>query len=139
MAKLKTLSPSRSALPFKPAKGALSLFSAPAPVPPPSQSVVAAVLQFADAREEHDDGLVTLRFTAARLARDDMALILGAEVGRAADVSIVWDEKEGEMVRVIDLAPLRAGRDALEQSNRYAAARQRNARSAGCVQGAVAA
>ncbi len=128
MAQLKTLT-SRPVRPFAAAKGALSLFSAPAPLAPPSQSVVAAVLQFADVREEHDDGLVTLRFSSARLARGDMALILGEEVGRAADVSIVWDEREGEMVRVIDLAPLRSGRETLEQANRYAAARQRRVRA----------
>ena len=83
------------------------------------------MLQFGDVREEHEDGLVTFRFTAARLERADMAEILGEACDRARDVSIVWDEAQDEMVRVIDLAPLRAGRETLEQANLYAAARGR--------------
>ena len=124
MAKLK------SPRPFTAAKGAISLFSASVPVAPPSERVVAAVLQYADVREEHDDGRATLRFTAARLERDDMVLLLGEERERARDVSIVWDEEECEMVRVIDLAPLRAGRDGVDQANLYAAARKRTLRPA---------
>jgi hypothetical protein len=116
--------------PFIAAKPAVSLFAASVIVAPPSERVVAAVLQFGDVREEHDDGLVTLRFTAARLERDDMALVLGEECGRARDVSIVWDEAQCEMVRVIDLAPLRAGRESVEQAGLYAAARRRTLRPA---------
>ncbi len=116
--------------PFTAARGATSLFSAPVPVAPPSEQVVAAVLQYADTREEHDDGRVTLRFTAARLEREDMILLLGEARHRARDVSIVWDEMQSEMVRVIDLAPLRAGRETVDQSNLYAAARKRALRPA---------
>ena len=138
MAKLSQ--PRRSIVaPFSATKGALSLFCAPAPVAAPSQSVVAAVLQFADLREEHEDGRVTLRFSAARLEREDMALLLGEARDRARDVSIVWDEAEGEMVRVIDLAPLRAGREGADQTNRYAAARKRSVRGAAFTPHAAAA
>ena len=63
--------------PFAAAKPATSLFSAAVAVAPPSEAVVAAVLQFGDVREEHEDGLVTLRFTASRLEREDMVLVLG--------------------------------------------------------------
>ena len=124
---------------FKATKGALSLFCAPAPVAAPSQSVVAAVLQFGDLREEHEDGRVTLRFSAARLMREDMTLLLGDERERARDVSVVWDEAEAEMVRVIDLAPLRAGRESVDQTNRYAAARKRSVRAAAFTPHAAAA
>ena len=124
--------------PFTAAKGAVSLFSAALAVAPPSERVVAAVLQFGDVREEHQDGLVTLRFTAARLERDDMVMVLGEERGRARDVSIVWNEAEDEMVRVIDLAPLRAGRESLEQANVYASARKRSLRTAYAPQRAAA-
>ena len=116
--------------PFAAAKPATSLFSTAVAVAPPSEAVVAAVLQFGDVREEHEDGLVTLRFTASRLEREDMVLVLGEERDRARDVSIVWNEAEAEMVRVIDLAPLRAGRESLEQANLYAAARRRALRPA---------
>ncbi len=116
--------------PFTAAKAAASLFCAPAAVAPPSEQVVAAVLQYGDVREEHEDGRVTLRFTAARLEREDMTLLLGEDRARARDISIVWDETECEMVRVIDLAPLRAGRESVEQANLYAAARKRSLRPA---------
>lgn len=114
--------------PFTATKAAASLFFSPVAVAPPSERVVAAVLQYADLREEHDDGRATLRFTADRLARDDMAMLLGEERERARDVSIVWDEAESQMVRVIDLAPLRAGRAQVDQANRYATARKRSLR-----------
>jgi hypothetical protein len=124
MAKSKP-TPSR---PFVAAKPARSLFAPPRPVSPPSERVVAAVLQFGDVREERQDGLTTVRFSAERLGQDDMALVLGEERERARDVSVLWDEAECEMVRVIDLAPLRAGRDGVDQLNRYAAARKRSLR-----------
>ena len=129
----------RHARPFTATKAALSLFSAPMPVAPPSERVVAAVLEFGDVREERQDGLVTVRFTAARLQREDMALLLGEERERARDVSILWDEDECEMVRVIDLAPLRAGRDTVDQANRYADARKRTSRPVADPAHAVAA
>jgi hypothetical protein len=119
---------------FKPTRAfagtrpALSLFSTPQPLTPPSERVVAAVLEFGDVREDRQDGLTTVRFTAARLEREDMELLLGEERERALDVSIIWDEAECEMVRVIDLAPLRAGREGAEQANRYADARKRTFR-----------
>jgi hypothetical protein len=121
MAKFK---PSRA---FAPTRPALSLFSAPERIFPPSERVVAAVLQFGDLWEERQDGLVGVRFTEERLGRQDMTLLLGEELGRARDVTILWDESECEMVRVLDLAPLRAGRAQIERVNTYAAARQRSA------------
>ena len=120
-----------AARPFSAARPALSLFVPAEPTAPPSERVVAAVLEFGDVREERQDGLVTVRFTAARLDRENMALMLGEERARAGDVSILWDEAQGEMVRVVDLAPLRAGREAADRSNRYAAARLRNVREVG--------
>ena len=80
--------------------------------------------------EEHDDGRVTLRFTTARLEQEDMTLLLGEERQRARDVSVVWDEAECEMVRVIGLAPRRAGREGVDRANVYAAARKRSLRPA---------
>ena len=68
------------------------------------------------------------RRTAERIAQDEFALLLGAERERALDVTVIWDEDQAEIVRVLDLAPLRAGRAAdLRQRNIYAAARQRAA------------
>ena len=129
----------KTARPFSAARPALSLFSSPLPVAPPSERVVAAVLEFGDVHEERQDGLVTVRFTAARLDREDMAPLLGDERERAREVSIIWDEAECEMVRVIDLAPLRAGRETLEQANRYAEARKRTLRHAAYATHAAAA
>ena len=87
----------------------LSLWSAAAaPVEPPSGRVVAAILQFGDVREPRPDGTRLVRFSPERLDREDMALVLGPERERALDVSLVWDAWRGELLRVLDVAPLRA-------------------------------
>ena len=118
----------RKARPFAAAKPATSLFTASRPLAPPSEDVVAAVLCFGDQWEERNDGYVTRRFTPERLERDDMALRLPdpEDRARALDVSVIWNETEAEIVRVVDLAPLRAGRADLDQANRYAEARKRS-------------
>jgi hypothetical protein len=124
--------------PFVATKPAVSLVSPALPTAPPSERVVAAVLEFGDVRDERQDGLTLVRFSADRLEHDDLALLLADERTRAMDISILWNEAECEMVRVIDLAPLRAGRQTFEQANRYAEARQRSLAPTAVVQARAA-
>lgn len=77
------------------------------PVAPPSGTVLAMVRQFGEA-EERDDGLTLYRLTAAQLANADMASMLGAERERALDIALLWDDREEELVEVIDDAKVRA-------------------------------
>jgi hypothetical protein len=104
----------------------ISLWAAPDTVAAPSERVVAAVLQFGDLREEHEDGMTLIRFSRHRLEREDMAFLLGEELERALDVSLIWDEAEDQLVRVLDVAPLRQGRGNALRLNRYADAHKRS-------------
>jgi hypothetical protein len=109
---------------------ALSLWGLSEPVAAPAEHVVAAVLQFGDVREERDDGTTLIRFTRSRLEREDMQLLLGDDLYRALDVSLIWDEAEDQLVRVLDLAPLRHSdgqrRARATRPNRYADAHMRS-------------
>ncbi len=116
------------------ARAPLSLWIDPEPCAPPPAAVIAAVLGFGDLREEQDDGTVIVRFSPARVEREDLRLLLGADRRRALDVSIVCDEAQAEVLRVIDLAPLRPP-PGPRSRNRYAEARMRSME----LQGALAA
>ena len=113
---------------FPAARPAVSIWAQPSPVAPPSDRVVAAVLQFGDVWDEREDGLTLIRFTPERLAMGDMRELLGSETARAEDVSILWDDREEQLVRVIDTAPLRAASDERPTGNAYADARMRGYR-----------
>ncbi len=119
-----------TALPYPEPRPALSLWAVAERVAPLSDTVVAAVQMFGDVRAEREDGTTLIRFSAARLAREDMRLVLGEAVARAAQVSIVWDEQEEQLLDVLDAAPLipRARLTALgrpRHPNPYAEARMR--------------
>jgi hypothetical protein len=109
--------------PFRDVQTALSLFGHVAPVAPPSAAVIAAVLELGDLREDCEDGRVSIRLSSERAAWRDATLRLGVERERALDVTVIWDEAEDEIVRVLDVAPLRAGNAAQRQRNAYAEAR----------------
>jgi hypothetical protein len=98
----------------------------PDPVAAPGERVVAAVLQFGDVRDEREDGTTLIRFTRSRLEREDMQMLLGEDLYRALDVSLIWDEGEDQLLRVLDVAPLRRGRARTTPLNRYADAHMRS-------------
>jgi hypothetical protein len=112
--------------PFRNTRPALSLWTRAEPVVPPSATVVAAVLALGDVREACEDGKISIRFSPERVTETEMTLLLGAERERALDVTVIWDEAEAEIVRVLDVAPLRAGHASLHQRNVYAEARKRH-------------
>ncbi len=105
----------------------LSLWAVPVAAPPPSSSVVAAVVAFGDVVEERDDGETLIRFSRARLEREDMRLLLGCDLARALDVSVVWDSQEDQIVRVLDSTRLQPVTAAPGAGNRYANAKMRGA------------
>jgi len=109
-----------------PAAAAFSLWAASDPVAAPPEGVVAAVLQFGDVREEREDGATLIRFTRSRLEREDMQMLLGEHLYRALDISLSWDEAEDQLLRVLDVAPLRRGRARATPINRYADAHMRS-------------
>lgn len=109
-----------------PPAAVLSLWGACDPVAAPAENVVAAVLQFGDVRDEREDGTVLIRFTRDRLEREDMQMLLAQDLYRALDVSLIWDETEDQLVRVLDVAPLRRGGAQPRRLNRYADAHMRS-------------
>ena len=70
----------------------------------PSGTVIAVVTQFADMREEREDGLVKLALSPERLADADLRRMLGEEADRAGDIAVLWDEREAQLVHVYDAA-----------------------------------
>ena len=75
----------------------------PRPLPLPGV-VVDAVLRFHD--EEHDQGAgrTLLRLSQRRLRDCDVAQALGPLAPRAARVSILWNEHESQIIRVLEAA-----------------------------------
>jgi hypothetical protein len=112
-------------LDFPPTTPALSLWACATPVAPPSAEVIDAIVSFGDVRMEREDGTVLVRISPARLAQPDLEARLGLQRFRALDVSVVWDEEEAEIVRVIDARPVRPPSGSGPTGNRYADARMR--------------
>ena len=75
----------------------------PRPLPLPG-TVVDAVLRFHD--EEHDQGggRTLLRLSRDRLGDRDVRAALGELAPRAARVSILWNETESQIIRVLEAA-----------------------------------
>lgn len=69
-------------------------------------TVAAVVRQFGEA-EEREDGLTLYRLTTTQLADRDINAMLGADQERARDISVLWDDREEELVEVIDQAAIR--------------------------------
>lgn len=67
-------------------------------------AVVDAVLRFHD--EEHDQGAgrILLRLSRRRLRDKEIRAALGELTARAANVSILWNEREAEIIRVLEAA-----------------------------------
>jgi hypothetical protein len=75
----------------------------PRPLPPPA-AVVDAVLRFHDREDDQGSGRTLLRLSAERLRQRDVKAALGPHAARAARVSILWNERESEIIRVLEAA-----------------------------------
>jgi hypothetical protein len=78
---------------------------APIPAPPPAlppAAVVDAVLRFHDVAVDQGGERTLLRLSAGRLREPEVKAALGSDAGRAARVSILWNERESEIVRVFE-------------------------------------
>jgi hypothetical protein len=79
---------------------------------PVSAAMISAVLDFADVHRDLGGGRTLLRLSPERVMRADVILRLGRDAGRAVDIGLVWNDREDQIVRVIDDAALRASRQA---------------------------
>lgn len=67
-------------------------------------TVVDAVLRFHDQAEAQGAGRTLLRLSEKRLRAPEVKKALGKLTARAANVSIVWDEDESQIIRVLEAA-----------------------------------
>lgn len=80
--------------------------------PPVNAAMISAVLDFADIHRDLGGGRTLLRLSPERVLRADIILLLGRDAERAVDIGLVWNDREDQIVRIIDDAALRASRQA---------------------------
>jgi hypothetical protein len=68
----------------------------------PPAAVVDAVLRFHDVALDQGGERTLLRLSEQRLREPEVEAALGADAGRAANVSILWNERESQIVRVLE-------------------------------------
>lgn len=73
------------------------------PAPPPA-AVVDAVLRFHDVAVDQGGQRTLLRLSERRLHEPEVEAALGADALRAARVAILWNERESEIIRVLEAA-----------------------------------
>lgn len=67
----------------------------------PSADVVDAVLRFHDQALDQGGGRTLLRLSPQRVADAEVKAALGELAANATGVSILWNEREGEIIRVL--------------------------------------
>jgi GDP-D-mannose dehydratase len=77
---------------------------APFERPALSSAVVDAVLRFHDEEQDQGSGRTLLRLSKKRLRDAEVAAALGDQKKRAAGVAILWNERESEIIRVLEAA-----------------------------------
>jgi hypothetical protein len=75
----------------------------PAAAPLPG-AIVDAVLRYHDEVQDQGCGRSLLRLSPRRLHDAEVEAALGDLAGRAAGVAILWNEYEGEIIRVLETA-----------------------------------
>jgi hypothetical protein len=68
----------------------------------PSSALINAILEYADIQHPLGGGRVILRLSPKRMKDPVIKASLGREAKRLADVSVLWDEEEGTLIRVLD-------------------------------------
>ncbi len=76
--------------------------AAPVERRPPSGDLINTILQYADLQQSMGGGRVMLSLSARRIADPVISGPLGREAGRLHEVSIIWDEREDEIFRIVD-------------------------------------
>lgn len=115
-------------IPFESRPAASLWAAAHAPTVPVSPALVSAVLVFGDVHEPREDGTVAIRLSPERLAPGDLRLLLGVDGARLLDIAVIWDDREEQVVRVVDAGHLRPQPEpdpAGPTGNAYADARMR--------------
>jgi hypothetical protein len=74
----------------------------------PSGALINAILGYADIQLDVGGGKMMLRMSEDRLTDPVIRKALGREAARLADISVIWDEREDQIFRIIDSAPGRS-------------------------------
>ena len=83
---------------------------------PPSGTLINAILEHADVRHDLGEGRVLLRLSQRGIRKAAIRRRLGREAARLEEVSLVWDDDAGQIVRVCDDAECRGQVDWAEPS-----------------------
>ena len=67
-----------------------------------SGETISNILRFADIEEDLGGGRVLNKLSEHRLSDAEVRAAFGPDLARAARVSVVWDEREGQIARVYD-------------------------------------
>ena len=67
-------------------------------------AVVDAVLRFHDEAQDQGSGRTLLRLSPKRLRAPEVKKFLGKLAPRAANVAILWNEDESQIIRVLEAA-----------------------------------
>lgn len=67
-------------------------------------SVVDAVLRFHDEAQDQGSGHTLLRLSEKRLRAPEVKKALGKLAARAANVAVLWNEDESQIIRVLEAA-----------------------------------
>ena len=67
-------------------------------------TVVDAVLRFHDEEQDQGAGRTLLRLSQKRLRQPEVKKALGKLAQRAANVSILWNDDESQIIRVLEAA-----------------------------------
>ncbi len=70
----------------------------------PSAALIDAILSYADDVREMGGGKILLRLSERRMADPVIRKPLGREAARLAQVSVIWDEREDQIFRIVDAA-----------------------------------
>lgn len=79
---------------------------------PVNAAMISAVLDFADIHRDLGGGRTLMRLSPERVLKADIILLLGRDAERAVDIGLVWNDREDQIVRIIDDAALRTSRRA---------------------------
>ena len=79
-----------------------ALFHTPFPTAVASGRLISEVLRLADVQEDLGGGRIRLRLSQARLKQPEVKAALGEDVSRAAELAVVYDEREAEVVDVTE-------------------------------------
>ena len=89
---------------FRPANGPSQIETSAYERPALPGSVVDAVLRFHDEAQDQGYGRTLLRLSEKRLRAPEVRKALGKLATRAANVSILWNEDESQIIRVLEAA-----------------------------------